>query len=289
MHEVYTFSKSVYVWLGTNDEQGATDGPKRTFDFLRSILDLQVLDHFADRKEDLEYCIEKSNSLDILCCFWAPRPKLKKNTREKVESTFEEEKMPSWITSIDRYAFGLPREAKKWRINGDSFVDESGRPQYNASSGLAPRVRLGKKINHDLKDDEVDPTNPGEPGVEPIYANKQENIQHRHKFEGIMYVEGFQLDFIKRRSDAVNGGVIIAEALKMGGYKKDPLTGKYEPHDTLWRTLLGDLGPAPNWYRRACAYFLDVGLLRDASGYWHTNDMKNEKQKKWHRQPCFNF
>lgn len=31
MHEVYTFAKSVCVWLGTNDEQGATNGPERTF------------------------------------------------------------------------------------------------------------------------------------------------------------------------------------------------------------------------------------------------------------------
>ncbi|TGO27680.1 hypothetical protein BPAE_0038g00260 [Botrytis paeoniae] len=64
----------------------------------------------------------------------------------------------------------------------------------------------------------------------------------------------------------------------MGGYKEDPLTENYEPHAALWRTLVGDHGPddvnAPNWYRRACAYCLDIYLPRDPSGDWNTNDMK---------------
>ncbi|TGO27681.1 hypothetical protein BPAE_0038g00270 [Botrytis paeoniae] len=362
MHEVYTFAKSFCIWLGISDEQGATNDPKRTFSLLRSVLNLEVLDRFVDRKDDWEdwmliinlmkndwftrrwviqelalaknasiryadqemkwtefadavalfmmklprmkhilnqsmstdfeklrkpakylgaldaralgantlvtatsrlfrrsddgrieqrlssleilvssllltfeaidprdtifailaiakdtgnlgskldpgrrwldserrreYYIEKSNSLDILCRHWAPRPKLK-NTREKVESTFEDEKMPSWITSIDQYAFGSPREAKNGRINEDSFVDESGRPQYNACSRLAPRIRFGKKNHYDLKDDEIDPINPSKPGVKPVYARKQEDIPLRLKFDDIVYAEGFQLDVIK--------------------------------------------------------------------------------------------
>ncbi|KAF7884694.1 uncharacterized protein EAF02_005030 [Botrytis sinoallii] len=198
----------------------------------------------------IEYCIQMSNSLDILCRHRPPD--LSSKTLGK------------------RSKAHLKR--RKCHLGLPVLIDESGRPQYNASSRLAPLVRLGKKINYDLKDDEIDPTIPGEPGVEPIYAKKQEDIQLRHKFDGIMYVEGFQLDVINRRSDAVTGGIITAEALKMGGCKKDPLTGKYEPHDALWRTLVGDRGPdgvnASNWYRRACAYCLE---------------------KKRHRQPCFNF
>ncbi|KAF7860721.1 hypothetical protein EAF04_008239 [Stromatinia cepivora] len=228
----------------------------------------------------MEYCIEKSNSLDILCRHWAPRPK-PKNAREKVENTkspCEDEKMPSWIPSIERYAFGSPKEAKKGRINGDSFVDGSGRSQYNASFGLAPCVYFGKRNRYDPKNDIIDLANTGEPDVKAVYAKKQENNQLPPKFDGTMYVEGFQLDIIKMRSDAVNGGVITAEALQMGGYKKDPLTEKYEPNDALWRTLVADRGPdgvnAPNWYRRACAYCLDICLPRDASGDWNTNDMK---------------
>ncbi|KAA8567074.1 hypothetical protein EYC84_010148 [Monilinia fructicola] len=228
----------------------------------------------------MEYCIEKSNSLDILCRHWAPKPK-PKTARETVQNTkspCEDENMPSWIPCIDRYAFGSPRKAKMGRINGDSFVDGSGRSQYNASFGLTPRVRFGKRNRLDPKDDNFDLANAGEPDVKPVYAKKQEINQLPPKFDGTMYVEGFQLDIVTKRSDAVNGGVITAEALQMGGWKKDPLTEKHEPSDALWRTLVADRGPdgvnAPNWYRRACAYCLDMSLPHDASGDWNTNDMK---------------
>ncbi|KAI9644819.1 hypothetical protein NHQ30_006846 [Ciborinia camelliae] len=230
----------------------------------------------------MEYCIEKSNSLDILCKNWAPKPK-PKTPREKIQYTKsrrEDEKLPSWIPSIDRSAFGSPKNAKMGRINGDSFVfvDGSRRPQYNASFGLRPKVRFGKKNRYDFKGDNNDPTNIGEPDVKPVYAKKLENSQLPPKFDGTMYVEGFQLDIISKKSDAVNGGLIPAEALKMGGYKKGSSAEECEPSDALWRTLVADRGPdgvnAPNWYRRACAYCLDICLLLDASGDLNINEIK---------------
>ncbi|KAF7896025.1 hypothetical protein EAF00_006040 [Botryotinia globosa] len=57
MHEVYTFAKKVCVWLGTNNEQGATDGPKLTFNLLRSILDLGILDWLTGKRTEKIGCL----------------------------------------------------------------------------------------------------------------------------------------------------------------------------------------------------------------------------------------
>ncbi|CAD6446550.1 ec6bdf9f-4a64-458a-8a64-e588e3541175 [Sclerotinia trifoliorum] len=202
----------------------------------------------------MEYCIEKSNSLDILRRHWVARPK-PKTAREKVRNRkppCEGEKMPSWISSIERYAFGSPREAKKGRINGDSFVDGSGRSRYNASFGLAPRVHFEKRNRYDFKNDILNPAKTGEPVVKPLHAKKQENNQ------------------LPPNS--------TVRSLQMGEYKEDSFTGKYEPIDALWRTLVADRGPdgvnAPIWYRRACAYCLDIFLPLDPSGDWNTNDLR---------------
>lgn len=129
----------------------------------------------------MEYCIEKSKSLDILCRHWAPRPNFRTLTaREKLQNTKssrEDKKMPSWIHSIERYAFGSPRDAENGRINGDSFVDGSSRSRYNASFGLAPRVHFGKRNRYDPKNDIFDPANTEEPDVKRSHVKTQENNQ----------------------------------------------------------------------------------------------------------------
>jgi len=99
----------------------------------------------------VEYCIEKSQSLDIICRHWAPdlpvSPPLESMTFEKVEHMKDEERMPAWIPSITGYAYAGPSGVLKPRTNSDSLVgsaDHRKQKPYNASKGLKPYVKFGK-------------------------------------------------------------------------------------------------------------------------------------------------
>ncbi|KAH6698463.1 heterokaryon incompatibility protein-domain-containing protein, partial [Leptodontidium sp. MPI-SDFR-AT-0119] len=81
----------------------------------------------------IEYCIENSNSLDIICRHWAPLPK----PPAKVD-------MPSWILPISGNAFGGPAQAKKGRVHGDSFVGSEKGGFYTASGSRTPVFKFGK-------------------------------------------------------------------------------------------------------------------------------------------------
>lgn len=74
----------------------------------------------------MEYCIETSLSLDILCRHWAPPPKsltpLEKLKLEKEDRVQVVEKMPTWIPSIKGHAYGGPLDVLTGRRNGDSLV-----------------------------------------------------------------------------------------------------------------------------------------------------------------------
>jgi hypothetical protein len=104
----------------------------------------------------MEYCIEKSNLLDILCRHWAPLPK-ELTKRQKFEllrdgRKEEKEKLPTWIPTIDGHAYGGPLGVLSGRQNADSLVggvERLNQQQYNASENLRPAsdlesVRRGK-------------------------------------------------------------------------------------------------------------------------------------------------
>ncbi|KAH8597037.1 heterokaryon incompatibility protein-domain-containing protein, partial [Bisporella sp. PMI_857] len=85
----------------------------------------------------IEYCIESSNSLDILCRHWAPVPS------SLSQSMIVE--MPSWILPITGNAFGGPSQSQRSRVNGDSFVRGTERgSHYSASGSIPPSYKFGK-------------------------------------------------------------------------------------------------------------------------------------------------
>ncbi|TVY49359.1 Heterokaryon incompatibility protein 6,OR allele [Lachnellula occidentalis] len=97
----------------------------------------------------MEYCIENSQSLDILCRHWAPGPeKLTPLQRLEIEKTGEkQEQRPSWISSVEDHAFGGPAGVRTGRRHGDSFVGEPERThrQHYSSIGLKePNLELQK-------------------------------------------------------------------------------------------------------------------------------------------------
>jgi hypothetical protein len=194
----------------------------------------------------IEYCIERSNSLDILCRHWAPEFKQSPHTG-LVD-------MPSWILPITGDAFGGPQQTQKGRVNGDSFVGRSERiAPYTASGKIPPSFKFGKSttLEKAIVEDFIQ-----EPGVyTKISPGQKKELPPR--FDGTLKVKGFQLGTI-RQTAPIAGGVITRPALELCGWKKG---SKNIDIDQVWRVLVANRGPSgtnpPNWYRRACKACLD--------------------------------
>jgi hypothetical protein len=133
---------SQVVETDTRAKERARDDPRISPDYEKSLLDVYT--------DFIEYCIDRSGSLDILCRSWAPLPKpenveeiLRRGTRG-ISPRGEE--LPSWIPLISRSAFGAPHVLRQGRINGDSFVGAAelqGRQIYSASGHLRPWTVFG--------------------------------------------------------------------------------------------------------------------------------------------------
>jgi hypothetical protein len=253
--------------------------PRITPDYDKSLMDVCA--------DFMEYCIEQSHSLDILCRQWAPPPR-KKTWHEILQPGGEsqtEEKMPTWIPSIKGNAFGGPEDALRGRLNGDSFVgtlERQNQQHYNAAAGLKPCVRFGRRTGgNDQMNTSVQQTSskkspepvPPKPLQLPAPDSKQPPQLLSRKFDGNLYIKGFRLDKITKLSGRVSQGMIQMDALEMGGWPPDCM--KENVPDQLWRTLVADRGPnginAPAWYRRVCRECL---IHVDQHGDLNTNKIK---------------
>jgi hypothetical protein len=251
--------------------------------------DKTLFDVYADF---MHYCIEKSQSLDILCRYWAPLPK--QLTPEQVlalgNSGRDKEEMPTWVPFISHSAFGEPHGVLGGRVNGDSFVggpERKGQQTYNASNNLRawykfgtyepdPSTNLARRSTFPVNFRRQGSFSSTKAGERPNLSQIQENENHSksdgamkdlaaargpsfpspEKYDGTLSVRGFCLDQVHEVSGRVMGkGIIPAEALRMGGWPHPPPKVQEVP-DQLWRTLVADRGPngtsAPGWYRRTC-------------------------------------
>jgi hypothetical protein len=231
----------------------------------------------------MEYCIEQSKSLDILCRHWVPGPRpltfkeqimmQKPNYDDQADRAKSgNDIMPSWILCITGHAYGGPQGVYGGRINADSLVggfERQNKQYYNASAGLLPCVQFGKTQSYlkrkGLAGDENTKPNPTSPvGLEdledvPGLAEKAPKSRSR-KFDDTLKIKGKILGEIDKISDQAAEGVIPGKGLAFGGLKQSPKTQEGPPDfdfpDRLWRTLVADRGPegtiAPAWYRRAC-------------------------------------
>lgn len=130
------------VETDTSAEEHTREDPRISPDYEKSLLDVYT--------DFINYCVERSRSLDILCRYWAPLPKpLSLEERIRVGDSvlnWPKEELPSWIPPISRSAFGEPRGVLAGRINGDSFVGAAelqGRQIYSASGHLRPWAVFG--------------------------------------------------------------------------------------------------------------------------------------------------
>lgn len=239
--------------------------------------DKSLIDVLADF---MDYCIEHSHSLDILCRHWAPPPRRKTQHELLIDggASKEVERMPSWIPSIKGNAFGGPEDAIRGRLNGDSFVgslERQNQQRYNASAGLRPCVRFGRYWGFENQMDSFIQKTPAKqlPTQCATQATAQRPWPHSIKYDGTLYIRGFRLDKITKLSGRVSQGMIQMDALEMGGWPPDCIDPKVP--DLLWRTLVADRGPdginAPAWYHRACRECL---IHVDQNGDLNTNKVK---------------
>jgi hypothetical protein len=243
----------------------------------------------------MDYCIETSQSLDILCRHWAPEPRKLTPLEELKKGGLSEEveKMPTWIPSIEGHSYGGPLDALRGRRHADSLVgchERQNHQHYQASGNLRPSVEFGKfrpivEASHNtaLLETPNQPTRNSLGGLsvmsettrEPSIPSSQSPTK---KFDGTLNVKGFKLDTISNISGRVSRGIIPAEAFEFGNWPKVPAGGPppNEVPDQLWRTLVADRGPdgtnAPAWYRRAC---LECLTHVDNNGDLDTNMFKD--------------
>jgi hypothetical protein len=180
----------------------------------------------------IKSCVDSSSSLDIICRHWVPI--------DHGVGTFyskDSRNMPSWIPSILGSSFGAPEDALNGRINGDSFVGDLGRQNYNATLGFPPVSVTFGLFSRD-----------------PIFQTLHK------KFDGTMRVKGFRLNTITELGPRAAEGFIFRECLEMGGLSRNQKETPLRVPDELWRTLVADRAPdgsnPPSWYHRAFLYCL---------------------------------
>jgi hypothetical protein len=242
----------------------------------------------------MEYCVETSKSLDILCRHWAPMQKRltkRQKLQLKIEGREEEkEHMPTWIPSIEGHVYGEPLGVFEGRKNADSLVggvERQYQQHYRASKDLQPEVTFrkskekmtdnGNEVMEDHPSSQNSEVDEGEPTDSATRAEMLPRPR-LNKFDGTLHVKGFKLDTIVRLSGRVLNGVIPHEAFEYAGWPKKSKDSTY-PEDAperLWRTLVADRGPdgtnAPTWYRRACRECLNH---TNTNGDLNTNEFKD--------------
>lgn len=236
-----------------------------------------LLDVYADF---MNYCVEKSQSLDILCRYWAPLPKppsLEANLDASPQKGLKQrnprntsEEMPTWISFIEKSTFNEPHSVLGTRINSDSLVGGPGRPQvYNASNGLRAWAIFGtynpepdQGVNRSL----IFPTNSARRSSLPSdkelgfaktiqelkrsqldgtpeslsHGMKKQPLVSPQKYDGTLSVRGFYLDVVQKISPRAIGKSIIPFEALYMGGWK---RSDQDVPDQLWRTLVADRGP----------------------------------------------
>jgi hypothetical protein len=199
----------------------------------------------------IEYCVEKSDSLDILVRHWAPAPK-----KRVLDPDTPPQKMPTWVSLITGSAFGDPEAALQGRSNGDSFVGISSRQHqknYNACASLQPWALFDRHEYNDAENYQSPQSPTSKEHPHPALFTPP-TTPRPGPCSGILFVKGICLDTIGQLSPRAAQGMILQECLEMGGWSDED--GLENVPDSLWRTFVADRGPdgksAPSWYRRAC-------------------------------------
>ncbi|TAQ89281.1 hypothetical protein B7494_g2425 [Chlorociboria aeruginascens] len=195
-----------------------------------------LLDVYTDF---IEYCIHKSQSLDILLRHWAPSEK-----RERLSEIVNQEDLPTWIPSIHKSSYGAPSQRPQGRSNGDSFVGTSIRSSqrnYSATLDLLPEIEFG-----------------------PFTTNEETPKRDENKkYSGRLFVQGLRIGKVEKISPRAPEAMIFKEAFSLAGFDlnwwrecQKWAKGIERVPEGFWRTIVADRGPEgtnpPSWYPRAC-------------------------------------
>lgn len=200
-----------------------------------------LLDVYTDF---IAYCIDKSQSLDILLRHWAPDGKKEKKARFFIKrEEEEEEELPTWIPLLQKSSYGTPSRRPGGRKNGDSFVGtpfRTSHKNYNAASDLRPMI---------------------------IFSELPGGEERKKKYNGRLKVKGLRIGKITELSPPAPQGMILHDVLQMAKFDSDwwEETGKKEwareiPRvpEGFWRTIVADRsssngGNTESWYPLACS------------------------------------
>jgi hypothetical protein len=229
-------------------------------------------------KDFFEYCIETSDSLDILCRPWADDGKKKpvsgNPTIRQKALDYQEINLPSWVLRVSDSAFGTPEDSLNGRKNGDNLVGLPNRMCYKACGSRKAQVEFSKKpvsgieaipppetptiITSSEADISIVSTRAW-PDSSPVTDSYSPSGSLSYELRWVLYTRGFRLGKINRRSAPCAEGIIMNECLRMGGWEPGDDMNPVVP-EQLWRTLVADRGadlhPPPCWYRRACEHAL---------------------------------
>jgi hypothetical protein len=193
-----------------------------------------LLDVYTDF---IGYCIDKSQSLDILLRHWAPSEKREKH-QVPLRELVDQAGLPTWIPSIHKSAHGAPSQRIRGRSNGDSFVGtsiRSSRRNYSATLDLPPE----------------------------IVFEKSAHATQKPKYSGHMFVQGLRIGKIEKISHRAPEAMVFREAFGLAGFDHETwlecqqwAEGIERVPEGFWRTIVADRGPEgtnpPSWYPRAC-------------------------------------
>jgi hypothetical protein len=230
--------------------------------------------------EFIEYVVNATSSLDIICRHWALPYKNPLGSRRLKAEVYGES--PSWIGRLKGSAFGDPT-GSSGRVNGDSLVGDPNHKIYNASGKRFPSFSFGEErgsedipilvtsehqrgvglkrklpwptIAADRENEET--SNHGKKRVNIEEANRQRDYppapagddtrfqnsaegQKPRIYTGIMTAEGIILKRISKVSSRVVDGTISDDCFSILGWQHGGEDKDIK--DIVWRTLVADRG-----------------------------------------------
>jgi hypothetical protein len=265
MFGVYSLAKS------------ATDVQLPTPDYTSSVLDVYT--------GFIKYTWDITEQLDIICRPWVPKHSwhwinLNKHDRRRVDT-----KLPSWMRTLEKSAFGIPSEIFQGRINGDPFVGDA-MPIYNTSNRNRVKAVAEFGLKVETKTYNSQPTAASLDGS-GLLSDMAPRIILKEQFDGTLKVAGQIIGKVRKRSDRMIPEVIPRDALVLGGWKHSRSTeelGFRHVPDRLWRTLIAGRSPEGGALddHTAC---LEMLIREDRQGDIHIGDLLKDtglmQTNKW--------
>jgi hypothetical protein len=211
-------------------------------------------DLFEVYRDFVKWVVQTSQSLDIICRFWAL-----KERKQGTPTTPRLVELPTWIQFVEDSAWGKGEDRFNGRKAGDSFAGLPDDHNYNASGQgytyKSPIVHF--------------PESPVQPPLATPGATSRTSPLVIHDMS--LLVRGVTIGTVSYRTDPFPDGIITKDCLEKLGWSFDSGTNEVaEVPDQLWQTLVADRGPQGArtlpWYKVACQ-----NALRYLSNNGHIN------------------